>query len=214
MTDKLSLYKGTLRVLGERPIASLTEDRPPRHTLDDIWDSGIIDLALQAGFWHFAMRTIQIEYTGDFTPPFGYQRAFEKPADWIRTAAISLDDYFNTPLNRFADEAGYWFADQDTLYIKFISNREDFGGDIGKWPINFCRYFETLMAAEAAERITQNRVKKGDLVQIAESLATKARSTDAMNQPVSFPPRGNWATARMRGWSSSFGRYSGGWERQ
>lgn len=211
MTDKLSLYKGALRCLGETTISTLADDTPSRYTLDEIWDSGIRDLALQSGYWDFATRTVRIEYDPAIEPDFGYTRAFSKPDDWLRTARISANESFDPPLNDFRDEGGYWFSYYDTLYISHISNDADYGYDIASWPINFVRYFEALMAAEGAERITQNRVKKGDIINIAEGLLSKAKSVDAMNGPVEFSPMGSWASSRMS--SGGMSRRSGGWQR-
>lgn len=211
MATKLGIYKGALRILGERSV-TLTEARPSRYALDEIWDDGFRDLVLSAGFWNFAMRTVEIQYTGDVEPDFGYSRAFDKPTDWIRTAAVSADEYFNTPLNQYADEQDYWFADHDTLYFKFVSSHADYGYDLSRWPANFTRFAQHLMAAEGAERITQNRVKKADVMKLADDWLSKAMATDAQNQPVSFPPTGSWVNAR-RGGSSGMSRYNGGWRR-
>lgn len=211
MTSQLNLYQGALRILGERKLSSLTEGREARRVLDDIWDTGIRDRCLIAGLWNFATRTVRIEYDPDIEPDFGFQRAFSKPTDWLRTSAISSDEYFNEPLNQYSDEQGYWFADYDTIYVKYISNDEDYGYDLGIWPVNFANYVEAEMAFEAAERITQNSTKKKEIMFIRDERFKKARNTDAMNQPTEFPPQGNWSRARM-----GFGtliRRPGGWER-
>ena len=38
MASKLSIYNGALRAIGERRLASLTEDRASRRELDDAYD--------------------------------------------------------------------------------------------------------------------------------------------------------------------------------
>lgn len=212
MATKLSLYKGALRALGETTISELTDTRPARYTLDEIWDNGFRDLVLSAGFWNFATRTIEIDYDSDITPGItgGYTRAFSKPSDWLRTVMVSADGSFNTPFNDYIDEQGYWFSDLDTMFIKHISNHADYGYNLAIWPMNFTRYAEHVMAAEGAERITQNRVKKSDVMDIAGNWLSIAKSTDAMNQPISLPPSGSWVKAR--GGSGGMTRRSGGWE--
>ena len=58
MTDKLSIYNGALNILGERKLASETENREPRYQLDDIWDNDMVDRCLQMGQWNFAARSV------------------------------------------------------------------------------------------------------------------------------------------------------------
>ena len=41
MTDKLTVYNETLGLLGERKLASLTEQREPRRVLDGFWDQTV-----------------------------------------------------------------------------------------------------------------------------------------------------------------------------
>lgn len=210
MPTKLSLYKGALRALGETTITALTDTRPARYTLDEIWDGDFRKLVLSSGFWNFAMRTAQIEYDTTITPEFGYSRAFSKPSDWIRTAAVSDNGDFSDPYNLYVDEQAYWFSDLDTMYVKFVSSHDDYGYDLSLWPPNFTLYAEHLLAALGAERITQNRVKKSDMLDIAESWLSKAKSTDAMNEAAQAVPRGSWA--RARGGKGTPTRRSGGWE--
>lgn len=190
---------------------TLTDDTPSRYTLDEIWDDDFRLLVLLSGFWNFATRSIQIEFTGDVDPDFGYRRAFSKPTDWVKTAAVSLDGDFSRPLNDYADEQDYWFAHVDTLFIKYISSDIEYGYDLASWPTNMTRFAYHLMAAEGCERITQSRVKKSDMQELAEGWLSKATATDAQNQPTVFPPRGTWARNRHRG-NSGATRRSGGWD--
>ncbi len=215
MTSKLGLYKGALRALGETTITALTDTRPARYTLDEIWDDDFRDLVLQAGLWNFAMKTVRIEYTGDLTPDFGPQYAFDKPTDWIRTAAVSANEDFKPPLSErddglgYWDEQDYWFANYDTLYVKYVSNDENYGYDLSRWPANFTQYASHMIAALGAERITQNRMKKSDVISMADEWLSRAQNTDAMNQTSMIQPQGTWASSRMRG--SKLSRYNGGW---
>src|SRR5258708_823139 len=122
MTDKLSLYNGALtEFLGERKLANLTENREPRRVLDEIWDGGALRYCLEQGLWNFAMRTIQLTYSPSVEPDFGFRYAFDKPTDWVRTAALCVDEFFRCPLLQYNDEAGFWFADIDTIYVRYIS---------------------------------------------------------------------------------------------
>lgn len=194
--DQLSLYNGACRELGERKLASLTEDRPVRHRLDLLWADGVRDECLSAGLWNFAMRTVQADSDDDIDIDFGLQYGFEKPADWVRTAAVCSDEYFTTPLLHYADEAGFWYADIDPIYVKYISNDSSYGLDYSKWTGRFTRYVECHMAALNARLHTQDEEKAERLEKRMKRLLKEAKSLDAMNEAAAFPPQGSWARSR------------------
>ena len=79
MTTQLDLYNGALLQVGERFLASLTEQREPRRLLDQVWAANGVKTCLEEGQWPFAMRTVQVDYDPSITPTFGYARVFQKP---------------------------------------------------------------------------------------------------------------------------------------
>ena len=109
MATQLAVYQEALEHLGERPLASLSEDREPRRALDAAWDT-TLTYCLEQGFWNWAMRSVEIEPEPAIEPAFGYQAAFSKPTDWLRTYVVSANDTFDPPLPDFIDENGYWMA--------------------------------------------------------------------------------------------------------
>jgi len=201
-TSRLSIYNGALRLLGERKLANLTENREPRRVLDESWDDNVVNRALEAGQWLFATRGMQYDYSPSVEPEFGYQRAFDKPTDFVRTVAVCQDEYFRVPLTEYADEAGYWFADLDTVYIKYVSNGATYGNDMARWPQSFVKYLEALMASEVAQPLTQNKQLRDDMMALAERLLRDAKSQNAMAQPAKFLPASSWVSSR----SSSYRR--------
>ena len=115
-TTQLELYNKALRHIGERKLASLSEAREPRRYLDDEYSDTIL-LCLRAGLWNFAMRGIQIDSDSSIEPSFGYQYAFPKPSDWVRTSLLSTNETFDPPLRYYQDQNGYWLCNADTLYV-------------------------------------------------------------------------------------------------
>lgn len=197
MTSKLTLYNGSLRLLGERRLLTLTEDRPARRYLDDAWDDGLVDDALEQGFWNFATRSVEMQASASVEPEFGYRYAFQKPDDYIRTAALCTDEFFKHTLNEYTDEAHYWFADYDTLYLQYISNDVDYGLNMANWPGTFVALVEAMLADEVKELVTGNDGKYDRIKKALKDARIDARSKDAMNQPVKFAPAGTWVSARM-----------------
>lgn len=193
--DRLSLYNHALYLLGERKIASLTENREPRRVLDSVWDDAI-SYCLEQGQWKFAIRTSKLTYSTDVTPEFGYRRAFEKPSDCVRLTKVCSDEYLMQPLLLYNEEAGWWFADLDNIYISYVSNHANYGADYANWPRTFAEYVAYHLASEACMRITQSDSKEQTIEKKTREALKNALSKDAMQDPTKFLPTGRWVSAR------------------
>jgi hypothetical protein len=40
----------------------------------------------------------------------------------VLTSGVFQDEFMRTPLTDYADEAGYWFSDYDTIYVRYVSD--------------------------------------------------------------------------------------------
>lgn len=194
---RLSLYNGALRELGERQIASLSENREPRRVLDTAWDEGAVDFCLGAGIWRFAKRTVQLAAETGMAPEFGYQKVYTVPDDHIRTAALSADEYFNNPLVQYRFEAGFWFADVEPIFVSYVSNAANYGGDYALWPMEFVQYVHAYLAMQICTRLTQHEAKQDKLIALVKTRLNDAASGDAMEDPTVFPPMGRWVSSRL-----------------
>ena len=199
MATRLQLYKRALRILKERRISSLSEKQESRYLLDEVWDEGGVRACLSNGHWNFAMRTIQIEYTSSLEPDFGFTRAFVKPSDWVRTSALCGDEFFLNPLQGYADEASYWFADLDTLYVKYVSDDSSYGNDLSLWTEGFFDYAAHYFAAEIQGSLTSSESKEINLDQRLKKALANAKSEDGQNEPSRPTPQGSWSKARTIG---------------
>lgn len=211
MATRLGIYNEALRAIGERRLASLTENREPRRLLDDVWDGNGVRYCLERGQWNFAMRTVALEYTSSIEPPFGYGRAFTKPTDLVRICGLSAEAYFNNPLSQYVENAGYWFAEPDTIYVQYVSDDDQYGGDLSLWPETFSTYVAMHFATEIAPKLSVSGSKVQAVEEKAKKSLTDARSNDAMSGPTQFAPMGSWAGARLGGGRMS-GRRGGRWE--
>lgn len=204
-TDRLKIYNGALLICSEQQLASITENREPRHLLDLVWNDGGVRYCLEQAQWHFAMRATRLDYNPSIEPDWGFRRAFDKPTDWVNTSGVFQDEFLQTPLTMYADEVSYWFADLDQIFVKYVSDDSLFGMDFGKWPASFTDYVKSYFAsrvvhrlpggADHIERITHPRTGV-----MARNLLI-AKNKAAMTQPATFPQRGTWAAARHRGMS-------------
>jgi hypothetical protein len=202
MTTKLSLYNGALRMLGERPLASLSENRTPRRELDAAWDGGAVDMCLEAGQWKFAMRSVTVDAETDIVPTFGYQYAFEIPDDHRRLGGVFSDEAMHTALMDYREEAGFWYANQETIYIRYVSNDPNFGLDLSRWPARFVKYVESHLAFEIAQSTTGDAGKVKDMISLRDKrFLPDALSNDAMQDPSRRLPPSNWSMARVGGYN-------------
>jgi len=204
MTTQLGVYNQTLvEHLGERKLTSLTDTRAARRKLDVIWDNGFVDGILEDGQWNFAIREGLLDYNSDYDPEFGYQYVFDRPTDWIRTTALSIDETFNNPLLRYSDVGDFISCDMQSFYMSWVSNGSSYGGDLTRWPKSFTDYAASALACRASMTITQNARLEEKLEVRAAKLLKKARSKDALNQPTKFLPKSSWLKSRSGNYGSS-----------
>ena len=195
MTSKLAIYNGALRCLGERK-TTLTEAREPRRLLDDVWDDDGVRKCLQQGQCNFAIRSTQMDYDSGIEPPFGYQRVFAKPDDFVRTVGVCSDEYFKCPLTNYQDNNSYWLADLGAIYVRYVSDDEEYGYDFSKWPPNFTSFVEAWFAMQIAPRIKGSETARAVTQQDVMRLLRAAKATDAMEEPPGEQPAGSWSRAR------------------
>jgi hypothetical protein len=198
-TTRLKLYNDALIICGERSLASLTENREPRHLLDHVWDNDGVHACLEAGQWRFAMRSVMVDYDATVSPSFGYSRAFSKPTDWCCTSALCSDEFFNAPLLQYSDEAGFWYCHLDTIYVRYVSDDSAFGGDLSTWTTKFTDFAAAHFASKIIFKLTSDKDKRNDVLAWMNKKLSEAKNLDAMSDPTRFPPPGSWASAR-RGW--------------
>ncbi|RWG25565.1 hypothetical protein [Mesorhizobium sp.] len=198
MASKLSIYKSALRYLGNAAgVASLTEASPARRALDDVWtEAG--EYMLAKGLWNFAIRSSEFQNDEDVEPLFGYQYAFSKPSDWVRTVSISTDPTFMVGFEDFADETSYWYANSDTLYIRYVSNDDDYGWNIGAWREPFAQAFAAYLAFQCALPISADKGTRTDLFNLSKALLTEAKTLDAVDERVAYSPAGRLVQSRLR----------------
>ncbi|MGE0151779.1 MAG: hypothetical protein AB7R90_04125 [Reyranellaceae bacterium] len=199
MTDRLSLYNEALRQCGQRKLATLSDETPARHYLDDVWDGGGVDHCLQQGLWNFAIRTVRFDFEPAIAPEFGYAHAFTKPADFLRLVQIGGNGDFSPPLNAYEDERGFWWADVDQLFVRYVSNDALYGQDMSLWTPAFAKFAALHFAFEIAPRLTSSGSDLERLERRLRRARTEARSYDAQEEPTRFAPAGNWTRARRGG---------------
>jgi hypothetical protein len=197
MATQLSVYQGALRLLGPHELATLTDDRPERYQLDNAWTDAVAYMLLQ-GLWNFAIRTITVTESG--TPIAGWDYAFTKPSDYVRTVGISWEPTFREGFEDYQDEGGKWYANVDTLYVRHVSNHATLGGLLlSAWPVDFTKALEAYLAFETGLPVSGDKGNRNDLYTLYEKRLKRAKIIDAFDESVKPSPAGRLVRARLSG---------------
>lgn len=196
MASRIEIYRGALRLLGDaHGLSSLTEEGPARTALDQAWQPAV-DYLLSKGLWNFAIRSVELTADEDVAPLFGYQFAFSKPTDWVRTVSISNEATFREGYEDYEDETGYWYADPDPLYVRYISNDEAYGWNIAAWRQPFAKALEAYLAYDCGLPISSDRGNRNDMFTLFGKLLKEAKTLDAVDERVRLRPRGRLVRSR------------------
>ncbi len=213
---RLSIYNGALLLCGQRALASLTVAEESRYLLDTVWNNQGIDGCLEEAQWEFAMRTVRIDYDPGIQPDFGFPRAFDKPTDWILTSAMCSDEFFRAPITAYVDETGYWYANEETIYVRYISNDEAYGYNLALWPRSFTEFVEAHFASKIILKTTSDEAKirlfvnpERPMHSVRGRALMLAKSRCAMSGPTLVPATGRWSRARLVGGRGDGGNRSG-----
>lgn len=207
MTTKLAVYNQALLDCKQRKLSALTDDAKGRRLCDQVYD-GAIEYCLESGLWKFATRAQRIDYDESFTKQFGYTYQFVKPTDWVKTVAMCSDEYFRVPLIDYDHEAGYWYADIQKIYVRYVSNHTDYGLNLGEWPQTFADYVSAHMADKIVGELTGSDQITGEVSATLKAREVTAKNRDAWNQPQRPPAEGNWVSSRGTGWRGDRGNRS------
>lgn len=195
MADRLAIYNGALRLLGERRV-TLTETREPKLLLDDVWDEGGLGRCLAAGQWNWAARVVQLTPSGSQPQDFGYTNAFEAPTDIHRILAVAADGRMSRPLTAYEFSNSVFYADLEAIYLRYVSNDPAYGNDLSIWPPHYQAFVEAHFASEIAPRLTGAEDKADRMRRVRQQMLDEASVIDAQFGPSTLPPMGNWARAR------------------
>lgn len=196
MVDKLGVINDCLVELGNERITDTGEDIKAARETTAVW-SQVVDECIASAHWNFAMETIEAAADTGVTPEFGYTEVFAKPSDWVRTSAVSEDEYFTYPLLNYYDDANFWSADTTPLYFRYVSNDTGLGLDLSRWPVKFSRFVSLELAERVCLSLTQNNSLKETVGKLRDKARKEAKNIDAMDEvSPRFAPASSWTRAR------------------
>jgi hypothetical protein len=203
VATRLGLWNAALLEIGQERLSDTGDPVVSARELAFVHDK-VVSECIAAGSWNFAMETIQADADTGVTPEFGYTKVFAKPSDWVRTVAISSDEYFSFPHLAYYDDSNFWSADSSPIYVRYVSDDTGLGLDLNRWTANFTRFVELELAERVCLKLTQSSSMKEDIGKRRDKARKRALNFDAMAEPnPKFPPPSGWTTSRWgRGGSS------------
>lgn len=199
MPDQLSVYNAALIQMKASPLADLTEYNEARRVLDALWD-GITREMLEAGFWKFAIRTVEITKDPDIAPAFGLNNAFNMPSDWVKTYDVSASEMMDPPLDDWIEESNLLFSNAEPIYMRYVSNENTgYGMDLNRWTARFEKAVAFQLAARGAPKgigASDNALE--NLQKDADRALSEAKMFESIREPPRRPPAGRWVSQRFR----------------
>lgn len=146
--DKLDLYNDALLLLGLRQLATVDEDREPRHRLDGAYTRDGVLYCLQLCKPRFASVTVKMA-----TPTAGASYAWDHilPEDHVETVGIFSDSKLQQPVSRHTRQANTISCDYSVIWFRYITGLVVF--DIDKFSPAFLRVVGAYLAQQTARRL-------------------------------------------------------------
>ena len=189
---KLSLYNDTLQLLGERRLASDTEDREPRYDLDSLYDNGAVDYCLEVVKPRYA--TLFAEIAGQAPGvQTEYDFQIDLPADFVAvfneedgTPAVYQDGRGESPITRFIREGDHLHMDIEPAWLRYVIAHTD--PQLAIMPTSFGRVVSAYMARELSWKYDPDAEEQIQLKLDQRIEASKAIEVGNQPQARGFAP--------------------------
>ena len=186
MATKLSLFNGSLQLLGERRLLTDTDDVSTRLDLDALYDVDAVDYCLEIVKPRYA--TLLTQLTGA-APGGDSGYAFEAPlpSDFIAmftlidgTPAIYRDDLEQSPITRIIRQSTNLLSDIEFPFIRYLIAHTD--PQLADMPPSFAKVVSAYMARELAWKYDPDAE---EMIQTKlEQRIEVSKAVEATNQPV------------------------------
>ena len=168
LTARVQLVSNALILLGDRPIASLTEETVGATLGANLFENTYLTM-LQSHRWRFAVKTVSLSKLSA-TPDTGYTTAFQLPSDFLYT--------IKTDANNFEVYGTQLHCNYSSLQLDYI-----YRVDEDKLPAYFAKALEYNLSAQFAVPITGDLNKADYFAKVFVNELKKAKHTDATQYP-------------------------------
>lgn len=187
-----TVCNAALDIIGERPVASLIDDRAEVRWFARNYVH-YVQTALRQNIWNFAVELWSLN--AEVTPPaYRWKYSYGLPNGWLRVVQPTYDGYrTGTPI-AYEVKSNFVYTDLAApLRVELVMDRQN----PGEWdPL-----FASLIAARLAQGMAHAFTRKASYVQLAKQMAAEAY--DVAEQVNAFegnvPPIEQHDIIRVRG---------------
>lgn len=166
MASPVSICSNALIMLGDKPIASLTEGSRAAQVAANLYPDAKREF-LRGHPWNAAIKRATLSPLSD-TPEHGYAHQFQLPADFLRMLEVVDGQEFKIEGRRV-------MADTLVLRIKYVAEVPE-----DTWDAGMVSAMTMHMAALMALPITESATKAESIAQMAERAVRRAKAIDGM----------------------------------
>lgn len=170
VTAAVDICANALRLLGDDPITSLTEDSERARLCNALYDP-TRDATLRAHVWNFAMRRASLNKLVD-KPLFEWGAQFQLPTDPYCLRVVKIDD----PMARWKVEGRVLLCDNSSVKILYIARIED----VSQYDAMFVDALTHRLAAKLAYPVTGSVEKARQFQELYLMIVAEARALDGM----------------------------------
>jgi len=189
-SSQLEVWNNALALVEEAPLTSTSPTNEAGRQCANQWDQALRS-ALELGSWNFALVRAQLNPAT--APAFGYQNAFQLPADVVRLVYVSPTGRMGNPMRDYANENGQILTDASACFISYVSSIAAMR--LGAWPASFTDFVAADLAQRIAPKLSASDSLKEIIAREYKRRKAIALGWDAQQQPPEQMPMGKWASA-------------------
>lgn len=171
MQSAVSVVNQALIFLGQPPIQSLTQATPPAAVFASALYESTLEEVLRSHPWNFAINRVELAPLAA-APAYGYQFAFQRPSDWLRTLETSAPD--------FRHEGKRILANVSSLQLRYVRKAED----LTEWDALAAAALVRNLAQKLAYPLTKSTSLQEAQWQMYVAILKQAKGVDAQEEPA------------------------------
>lgn len=187
MTTDVEICSAALVLVGDKPIASMTESTSRARDAAALYPIAV-RATLRSHPWNCATRRVIL--SPDFeAPEFGWRFRFQKPGDWLRTIAVG-EDGFEVDHKM---EGPWILSNDDPMRLRYVwHNRVE-----STWDSLLVEAVTLTLAAKLAKPVAGSDSTRDTLLNELSALMKQARAIDGQEDPPET--LGNFGMRARRG---------------
>ena len=180
--SKLGLYQDALQIIGQRQLTGLTEDREPRHILDNAYDNDAIAYCLEIVKPVFSRITTKLS-----SPSTSAQHALDSvhtlPSDYLDIVKVYSDDKLDQEIERYIIEGNTLACEYGTIYLRYVSDTHI--TSFTNWTSTFSHIVSAYLAREISKKLAPTQYEESNTLFLdrVESLTALDREREPSQRP-------------------------------